>query len=513
MNVKTSWGLGVWACLFGLVATAACGSDDPPGGGGGGSSGSGGSSGASGSAGTSGAAGAAGTAGAAGSGGTSPGDGGSTSDAGPCAATDIRGKLLCIPGLTIVTEGNSGAFRRFTLTLDQAVDHDHPAGQHFLQRLTLLHRDEAAPVVLASSGYNISTGSGEVTELGTTFATNVLQVEHRYFPPSIPDPADWTYLNIKQSAGDYHAITMAMKSIYKGKWVNTGASKGGMTSVYFRRFYPNDLDATVAYVAPNSFGLADLRYPAFINQVGGDTYAACRESLKELQKTVLTRRAEVEPRMTDSYAALGGPAIALEHATLEMPFTFWQYQNPTNATRGCSAIPAADAPIATLYSFFSAVSYLRNFSDSGGEGFLAYYYQATNQLGAPAAEQTHLTGLLQHSETYRPDYYIPKGVAVPAWDAEAMVDVQNWVKSEGKTILFIYGEFDPWSAGRFEIGSSGDNHLYIAPGGNHGSKITTLKEADRTEALSTLQRWLGVPPVMSAEAASAFDDESFRPRL
>jgi hypothetical protein len=499
--------------VLGLVA-AACGSENPPSGTGG-SAGSGGSggSGAAGSGGASGASGASGAAGSAGSGGTSPGDGGPVGDAAPCAATDIRGKLLCIPGLTVVTDGTSGAFRRFTLTLDQAVDHDKPSGQHFLQRLTLLHRDEAAPVVLASSGYNISTGSGEVTELGNTFATNVLQVEHRYFPPSIPDPANWTLLNIKQSAGDYHAITMAFKSIYKGKWVNTGASKGGMTSVYFRRFYPNDLDATVAYVAPNSFGLADQRYPAFIDQVGGDTWAACRESLKELQKTVLMRRDEVEARMTDSYAALGGPATALEHATLEMPFTFWQYQNPTSATRGCSAIPPVDAPIATLYSFFSAVSYLRNFSDSGGAGYLAYYYQATNQLGAPGADGSHLVGLLQHAETYRPDYYIPKDIAVPPWDGEAMVDVQNWVKAEGKTILFIYGEFDPWSAGRFEIGASGDNHLYIAPGGNHGSKLTTLKDADRTEALSILQRWLGVPPVMPTEAASAFDDEDFRPRL
>jgi hypothetical protein len=320
-------------------------------------------------------------------------------------------------------------------------------------------------------------------------------------------------LNIKQSAGDYHAITMAFKSIYKGKWVNTGASKGGMTSIYFRRFYPNDLDATVAYVAPNSYGLADQRYPAFIDQVGGDTWAACRENLKELQKTVLMRRDEVEPLMVDSYAALGGPAIALEHATLEMPFTFWQYQSPTSATRGCGAIPAADAPIATLYSFFSTVSYLRNFSDAGGQGYLAYYYQATNQLGAPAAADSHLVGLLQHGDTYRPAYYIPKTIEVPPWDGEAMVDIQNWVKTEGKTIIFIYGEFDPWSAGRFEIGSSGDNHLYIAPGGNHGSKLTSLNDADHTEALSVLQRWLGVPPVLPTEAASPFDDEDFRPRL
>jgi len=439
-------------------------------------------------------------------------------DAAPCAATDIRDKLLCIPGLTIVQDmpamdaGTNAGYRRFDLTLDQLADHDNPNGAHFRQQLTLLHRDEAAPVVLASSGYSISRGQNE---LSRTFAANVLQVEHRWFAPSIPDPpVDWKLLTIKQSAGDYHAITVAFKTIYKGKWVNTGASKGGMTSVYHRRFFPNDLDATVAYVAPHSYGQEDPRYPVFVNQAGGDMWAACRERLKELQKTVLTRRAEVEPRMTDSYAALGGPAIALEHATLEMPFTFWQYQNPTSAMNGCNAIPASDAPIATLFTFFSAVSYLTNFSDRGFQSFTPYYYQATFQLGAPAADDSYLLQLLQHRATYYPGYYIPKGVDVPQFDAEAMVDVQNWVKNEARKIIFIYGEFDPWSAGKFDIGTSGENYLYVAPGGNHGSNLARLTADDRAAALALLQSWLGVPPVLPLDPQqNAFEDETFRPRL
>jgi hypothetical protein len=218
--------------------------------------------------------------------------------------------------------------------------------------------------------------------------------------------------------------------------------------------------------------------------------------------------------MTEAYTALGGAPIALEHATLEMPFTFWQYQSPTSTTNGCSAIPASDAPIATLYNFFRTVSYLTNFSDSGYAGFEPYYYQSVNQLGAPAADDSYLLGLLQHRETYHPSYYIPKDIEVPAWDGDAMVDVQNWVKNEAKRIIFIYGEFDPWSAGRFEIGTSGENYLYVAPGGNHGSTLARLTADDRAAALALLQDWLGVPPVLPLDPQqNAFDDESFRPRL
>jgi hypothetical protein len=509
--VKTNWGSWVLACVCALAVTA-CGDNG---------SGTGGTGATGGSGGSSGAGGAAGSAGSSGAGGSAPDAGtisdSSTSDVPPCNATELREKLLCIPGLTIVQDlpamdgGNIAGYRRIDLRIDQPVDHDNPGGARFQQQLTLLHRDETAPMVLASSGYNISRG---LNELGRTFRANVLQVEHRYFAPSIPAaPVDWKYLTIKQSAGDYHRITVALKSIYKAKWVNTGASKGGMTSVYHRRFHPDDLDATVAYVAPHSYGLEDARYVDFVSKVGGDTYAACREKLNELQKTVLTRRAEVEPRMTAGFTALGGPAVALEHALLEMPFTFWQYQSPTGMS-GCNAIPAPDAPIATLYSFFSNVAVLNNFSDMGFERYTPYYYQATFQLGAPGAADAHLVGLLQHRDTYKPSSYIPKDVPVPVFDTEAMVDVQNWVKTEAKTIMFIYGEFDPWTAGKFEIGSTGDNHLFMAPAANHGANLARLTDADRGTALSILQGWLGVPPVMPLDPQmNAFDDEQFHPHL
>ena len=513
--MRNNLALGILICLCGTTALSACGSSDAPPGPGA-SGGSGGSSGSGGSAGTAGMGGASGAAGsAAADAGTLP-DGGTKGDAGSCDATDIRGKLLCIPGLTIVqetpapTSGNNAGYTRFQLTLEQDVDHESPGGQRFAQSLVLWHRDETAPVVLASSGYNISSSR---TELGTRFGLNTLQVEHRYFAPSIPNPADWKHLNIKQSAGDYHAIATAFKSIYKGKWVNTGASKGGMTSVYHRRFYPSDLDATVAYVAPNMLGLADPRFPEFLRQVGGDAYAGCRSSLNELQKTVLTRRAEIEPLMTGTYEELGSKGVALEHAVLEMPFTFWQYQSPTSTTRGCAAIPAADAAPMPLYEFFSAVAYLSNFSDTGFARYAPYYYQAANQLGAPGVDDAHLAGLLQHRDTYRPSSYIPKGIQAPMWDAEAMVDIQNWVKTEGKTIIFIYGEYDPWSAGRFEIGTTGDNHVFVAPAANHGANLARLNETDRANALSVLQNWLGVPPVVPFDEPPADEDETFRPRL
>ena len=75
-------------------------------------------------------------------------------------------------------------------------------------------------------------------------------------------------------AADEHAIVTALKTIYTGPYLSTGASKGGMTAVFYRRFYPDDVVGTVPYVAPLSFAAPDERYAAFLDSVGTPTRVA-----------------------------------------------------------------------------------------------------------------------------------------------------------------------------------------------------------------------------------------------
>jgi hypothetical protein len=455
-------------------------------------------------------------------------DGGGAST--PCAATDIEGRLACIPGLTFeeitgVTDAGKPlvpeGYRRFVLTYDQPVDHAHPEGARFKQRLGLLHRGFASPMLLASSGYGLSSRQEEIM---LAFTTNQLQVEHRFFAPSIPEVPAWETLTIAQSAADYHRIVTAFKSIYAGHWVNTGHSKGGMTSIYHHRFYPDDIDGTVAYVAPNSLGETDARYPAFIDRVGGDAYAACRAKVVELQKTVLKRRSEILPKMVPegvTYARLGGEAIAIEHAVLEMPFTFWQYNDPESPDTGCAKIPASDAPIDELFDYFAQIASIGNYSDYGFDYFAPFYYQSATQLGAPGVNDAPLAGLLQHRETYNVEAYAPPGVPTH-FDPNAMIDIQKWLSTEGAHVVLIYGELDPWSAGAFDLGAAKDAFRYYAPKANHSASIAALAPADRDAVKATLQRWLGAPltnqRVIRGEspAARAPGDEDAplaRPRL
>ena len=142
-------------------------------------------------------------------------------------------------------------YRLFLLTYDQPADHDQPGGTRFPQRMALLHRDEAAPMVLYSTGYFINPTSGR-TELTRLINANQLLVEHRYFEPSRPQPTDWKLLTIEQAARNHHRIVSALKPLYGAKWLSSGGSKGGMTSIFHRRFFPDDVDGTVAYVSPST---------------------------------------------------------------------------------------------------------------------------------------------------------------------------------------------------------------------------------------------------------------------
>ena len=148
--------------------------------------------------------------------------------------------------------------RAFQLDITQPVDHDHPYGPTFTQRAYLSHASLSTPMVFAPAGYGTTPQSGQ--ELAGILQTNCLSVTHRYFPDARPENPDWQYLNIWQAAQDHHRIVTLFKEIYQGKWISTGASKGGKTAVFHRRFFPDDVDATVAYVAPFLLSPEDERF-------------------------------------------------------------------------------------------------------------------------------------------------------------------------------------------------------------------------------------------------------------
>src|SRR4249919_3081938 len=88
--------------------------------------------------------------------------------------------LRALPGVVSVIQAGSpipGTYY-FRIGIRQPVDHADPKGPSFIQRLTLLHRDSALPMVVLTDGYS-STQSVRQSELAYYMHANQLRIEHR----------------------------------------------------------------------------------------------------------------------------------------------------------------------------------------------------------------------------------------------------------------------------------------------------------------------------------------------
>lgn len=426
---------------------------------------------------------------------TSTGTTATTGDSSTGAEADILELLQAVDGLTVSEQPSKiEGYRFFHLLFQQPVDHDAPDGQWFTQQMTLLHRDRGAPLVLSTRGYHIYPNSQGLEEPSALLHANQLQVEHRFFSVSRPDPADWSKLTIAQAAADHHRVVEALRPIYDAAWISTGTSKGGMTAVYHRRFYPDDVDGTVAYVAPISHGTSDPRYIDFVRDVGDP---ACRDDLVTAQRELLLRRPAMLTRMQEEATLEGytydilGPELALEVVILELPFAFWQYSGLAQ----CAEIPDIVASDVELWDFLGEHNPPRGQSDEWLLAYEPYYWQAAVQLGAPAIDEEPVADLLLFPGADVPATFIVPGPGKQSmFDPAAMLDVADWVAADGERLLFIYGEHDPWSAGAFELGAAEDAHKLFVPAGNHGADIAGLAEPDRALAHARLEAWTGVQP-------------------
>ncbi|GGM06753.1 S28 family serine protease [Dactylosporangium sucinum] len=424
----------------------------------------------------------------------------------PAAAADpdILQQLRAVPGLTVLEEQPVAApYRFFILSITQPDDHRHPRAGTFQQRFTLLHRGTDRPMVLHTTGYNVP-GFAFRSEPTRLVDGNQISVEQRFFTPSRPAPPDWDdELTIWQAATDHHRIVEALKPVYAQKWISTGASKGGMTSVYHRRFYPGDVDGTVAYVAPQDVvNSEDSAYDRFFTRVGT---AQCRAALDAVQVEALRRRSELVARYQAWAAAnertftiTGSADRAFEFMVNGTTWAFWQYSLASD----CADVPPATASSDAIWDWLDLIYGIDSNTDQGIEPYIPYYFQASYQLGYPEISLPHLARLQRYRGQDRAQSYIPRSI-VPRFQPFAMGDIDLWVRLSGRQLLFVYGQNDPWGAEPFRLGpGTRDSLSYVAAGANHGANIALLTAPESATATAAVRRWAGVPAVTSLAGPS-----------
>ncbi len=412
----------------------------------------------------------------------------------PWERGDLLDRLNAIPGVqAIEIQPYYGYPRAFQLDISQPVDHRDPSGPSFTQRAYLSHVSDSLPMVFAPSGYGTSPQSGQ--ELAGILQTNCLSVTHRFFPDARPSTLEWEYLDIWQSAEDHHRVVTLLKKIYRGQWVSSGASKGGETVLFHRRFHPRDVDATVAYVAPLLFSAQDPRFMPYLRTRGTP---AARAAIIDFQRRILARKAEVLDDFEGWFVRNGlsfslPPASAFESAVISYPWSFWQ-RNIFDP----SEIPGPQATDQEMIDHLAAVTRLHFDSDEYRDYFRAYIYQALTEIGMPGVEFQEIQDLITEEETdVREAYGFPPAL-IFEYRPESIPDVLAWLQQHGHRIIYIYGELDPWTAGAVELTGQADALRVIQSGADHGVRIAELDQ--REEVLARLSAWLERSISLAGEA-------------
>ena len=404
-------------------------------------------------------------------------------------AGELRDKLAALDGISDIDSLESGPFsEKYVLFIDQPLDHRHPEKGTFRQRVVVGHVGFDRPTVLVTEGYGGAYAlyphyREELSEMGNC---NQVFVEHRYFLESTPNPTDWRYLTAENSAYDLHRIFTAFKALYPGKWIGTGISKGGQTTLIYRTFFPDDMDVSVPYVAPVCFRTDDDRPAAFLEKLAltepGKKVRAFQLDALKRKKTLLPL---FEEYCRDRQLAFRVPLEEVyDYTVLELAFSFWQW--------GASAdrVPGPDATDQAVFDYLLDKSEPSYFAQ--GQSNLPFFVQAARELGYYSYDLKPFEPYLsvRSSKNYLQRILLSEGMNIK-FDASLSKKILRYLASEDPKLICIYGENDPWTAAGI-TGCRGKKNrmIVVCPQGSHVSRIGSLPPEVRKEVENRLAGWM-----------------------
>lgn len=405
---------------------------------------------------------------------------------------DLQERIKSLPDILSVEKMEHNQFFQESLIVmvKQPLDHSHPEYGSFSQRVILSHLSYDEPVVLVTEGYaaDNEVGPRYINELCPLLYANQIFVEHRYFGKSVPDPVSWQYLTVENGAADHHHIALIFKQLYAKKWISTGISKGGQATLYYRLLYPDDVTASVAYVAPLNFSVEEKRHDSFIRHKAGTS--SDRKRVKNFQQDVLKRKSAILP-MFEKYCnekkyIFKAPVSEIyDYCVLEFSFSFWQWGSPVDE------LPKAVATDKEVFDYFTKTISPDYFDRKTGKMVLPFFVQALRELGYYAYNTKPFKGLMQLKDTkgYVARLFVPEKARFP-YEPAISIRLDNFIKKDAKNILFLYGGNDPWTASSANTGGNQNILKIIQAGGCHLTRINTLPESQNKLAMDVLNKWI-----------------------
>ncbi len=401
----------------------------------------------------------------------------------------IEQELKQLKGVEVTKVATLKGFSEsFLLMITQPVDHNNPNGAKFKQRVWLSNINGNRPTVIITDGYSMPMNYR--TEISKLLNANQILVEHRYFGKSVPDSMNWSKLNLFQECQDLHHIRSILSKIYKKSWISSGISKGGQTTIAYKFFFPNDVSASVPYVAPFTFAKEDPRVIDFIENKVADKKS--RAKILAFQKGVLSHKKTFLPlvknfmrKMGLTFNDVGGDESGFEHGMLEFSFAFWQWGF------SISDVPDNVMNIDSTMSILKKVNPFDFFSDQDDIIYKPYFYQALTQMGIYTYDTKPFKGLLKYADNPHFDFTI-KDIPNKHYSVCLNTIMNQWLQENGNNMIYIYGGLDPWGACSMKVDNKKVNSLKLVdPTGCHTTRIHSFDKKTQKRIIDSLSVWTG----------------------
>lgn len=405
--------------------------------------------------------------------------------------TELLQKLRSLPGVVEADTMESLCYpHKFVLYIQQPLDATCPQSGNFRQRIILSHVGYDRPTVLVTEGYDATyaTNSHYQEELSKLLNANLVFVEHRYFGESVPDSCNWDYLTVENAMNDLHRIRNLFGTFYSRKWLATGISKGGQTAMFYRAFFPEDVEVTVPYVAPLNYSEEDERHKHFLSDKISS--AANRKKVETAQLELLKRKPSLFP-LFKSYCAEKEYTFRVsmeeiyDFCVLEYAFALWQWGTPL------TDIPSLKASDKVWFRHFIEISEPGYFSKE--TPYLPFNVQAVRELGYYAYDirpfRKYLS--LKTTKNYMQRVMLPEELSYLKFDASLYKRTVKFLKSHDPKMIYIYGGADPWVAsGVTWLRGKHNIKVYVLPDGSHTTRIMSFDVSTQKEIKALLLQWL-----------------------
>ena len=294
-----------------------------------------------------------------------------------------------------------------------------------------------------------------------------------------------------------------------------------MTNVY-AYYFPEDMRAYAAYVAPCPVGTEDPRFYEFVyTKIGDDAYgpeqaAELRGLITDFQVDLLKYKQTLLPVLEET--ALGQMGCIFQAQTpldqlydvivLEFAAQFWQYQRvsfedlrailemPDGTPEALQAKQEAEfamlmqiqTPMDWSINFFAWPYYVNAVTTYG-----QYHYDFSwprAALAAAGVEDTlSVTEALEDGLLWRLVFTEEQRAAF-TYDGAFAESLAASIDTTEAKHLMVYGATDPWISLRLPETDNPNVAVFVHPTEPHSAMISTMPEALQAEAIAVLQGWL-----------------------